>query len=85
MTIYDIYIDTSIFSVVCPLGIHKTSTGADMFGQTVQTHITRLKEQSDHGLHYLPLHLHLLDALLHCKPNCSIIRTYSNFHRSHNF
>ena len=53
-----------------------------MFGQTVQTQIRLvLKEQSDQGLHYLPLHLHLLDALLHCEPNCSIIQTSGNFYR----
>ena len=37
--------------------------------QTVQTQIRLLlKEQSDQGLHCLPFHLHLLDALPHCKP-----------------
>ena len=36
--------------------------------ETVQIKIRMLqKEQSDLGQHCLPFHLHLLDALLHCK------------------
>ena len=30
-------------------------------------HQTAPKEQSDQGLHCLPFHLHLVDALLHCE------------------
>ena len=30
---------------------------------------------TDQGLHHIPLYLLLLNALLHCKPNCSIFRT----------
>ena len=48
----------------------------DMPGQTVQTQIRLLEEQSDQGLHCSPFHLHCLDSLLeeqsdqglHCSP-----------------
>ena len=36
----------------------------DRSGQTVQTQIRLLEEQSDQGLHCLQFPLHLLDALL---------------------
>ena len=37
----------------------------DMPGQTVQTKIRLLQEQSDQGLHCLPFRLHYLDSLLY--------------------
>ena len=37
----------------------------DMPGQTVQTQIRLLEEQSDQGLHCLPFRLHRLDSLLY--------------------
>ena len=41
--------------------------GTDRFQQTVQTKIRLLlKMQSDQGLHCLPLHQLLLDALMQC-------------------
>ena len=44
----------------------------DRSGQTVQTQIRLLlEEQSDQGLHCLPFHLHLLDALLYDKATLS--------------
>ena len=47
----------------------------DRPGQTVQTEIRLLlEEQSDQGLHYLQLCLHLLDALLYSKAPCSNFR-----------
>ena len=47
---------------------HKKSLniGTERPAQTVWTHIRLLlKEQSDQGLHCLPFHLPLLEALLH--------------------
>ena len=43
------------------------SCRTDRSGQTVQTQIRLLLEESDQGLHYLLFHLHLLEALLCCK------------------
>ena len=41
--------------------------GTDRSQQTVQTKIRLLlKKQSDQGLHCLPFHQHLLDALMQC-------------------
>ena len=41
--------------------------GTDRSQQTVQTKIRLLlKKQSDQGLHCLPFHQHLLDALIQC-------------------
>ena len=41
--------------------------GTDRSDQTVQTKIRLLlKKQSDQGLHCLPFHPHLLDALMQC-------------------
>ena len=41
--------------------------GTDRSLQTVQTKIRLLlKKQSDQGLHCLPFHQHLLDALMQC-------------------
>ena len=41
--------------------------GTDRSQQTVQTKIRLLlKKQSDQGLHCLPVHQHLLDALMQC-------------------
>ena len=41
--------------------------GTDGSQQTVQTKIRLLlKKQSDQGLHCLPFHQHLLDALMRC-------------------
>ena len=41
--------------------------GTDRSQQTVETKIRLLlKKQSDQGLHCLPFHQHLLDALMHC-------------------
>ena len=34
-----------------------------------------LKEQSDQDIHCLPFCLHLLEALLHCKIICFILKT----------
>ena len=49
----------------------------DRSGQTV---LTKIRLQSDQGLHGLPFHLHLLDTLLNGKPACSNFRiNTSNF------
>ena len=40
--------------------------GTDRSQQTVQTKIRLLLKQSDQGLHCLPFHQHLLDALMQC-------------------
>ena len=60
----------SIFSVENP--VSKLSTvqilciGTDRSQQTVHTKIRLLlKKQSDQGIHCLPFHQHLLDALMH--------------------
>ena len=50
----------------------------DRSEQTVQTQIRLLlQEQSDLGVHYLPVHPHLLDALHYCiaEPNTLIFVT----------
>ena len=39
----------------------------DTPGQTVQTQIRLLLEESDQGLHCLPFRLHRLDSLLYCR------------------
>ena len=39
----------------------------DRPGQTVQTQIRLLEEQSDQGLHCLPYRLHRLDSLVYGK------------------
>ena len=50
--------------------------GTDRSQQTVQTLIRLLlKKQSDQGLRCLPVHQHLLDALMQCYLNLSIFRT----------
>ena len=38
-----------------------------MRANSVYSDQTALKEQSDQDLHCLPIFLHLLEALLHCK------------------
>ena len=50
--------------------------GTDRSQQTVQTLIRLLlRKQSDQGLRCLPVHQHLLDALMQCYLNVSIFRT----------
>ena len=54
----------------CASSTHYTirilGTGADRSEQIVQTQIRLLlKDQSDQGLHCLPVHVQLLDTLLH--------------------
>ena len=50
--------------------------GTDRSQQTVQTKIRLLlKKQSDQGLRCLPVHPHILDALMQCYLNVSIFRT----------
>ena len=45
--------------------------GTDRSQQTVQTKIRLLlKKQSDQGLRCLPVHQHLLDALMQCYVKC---------------
>ena len=47
--------------------VHILYIGTDRSQQTVQTKIRLLlKKQSDQGLHCLPFHQHLLDALMQC-------------------
>ena len=56
---------------------HKNSKHWDRHWETVQTQIRLLpKQQSDLGLHYLPFHLYLFDAVLHCKTK---FRFYNNY------
>ena len=50
--------------------------GTDRSQQTEQTKIRLLlKKQSDQGLHCLPLHQHLLDALMQCYIKLTNFRT----------
>ena len=51
----------------CPTTIQILCIGTDRSQQTVQTKIRLLlKKQSDQGLSCLPVHQHLLDALMQC-------------------
>ena len=50
------------------------SFGTDRSGQTVQTQIRLLEEQSDQGLHYLQFPLHLLAHYSMVAPHCSNFR-----------
>ena len=45
-----------------------------VIANSVDSDQTALKEQSDQDLHCLPFFLHLLEALLHVKLNCFILR-----------
>ena len=50
-----------------PVTVQILCIGTDRSQQTVQTKIRLLlKKQSDQGLHCLPFHQHLLDALMQC-------------------
>ena len=61
---------------VVPYTVQILCIGTDRSQQTVQTKIRLLlKKQFDQGLHCLPFHQHLLDALCNVTSNFSIFRT----------
>ena len=56
----------ALFHTIMASTVMILSFRTDMPGQTVQTQIRLLlEEQSDQGLHCLPLRLHRLDSLLY--------------------
>ena len=61
--------DVKVITFIIVSFVHYTvmilSFRTDMPGQTVQTQIRLLEEQSDQGLHCLPFRLHRLDSLLY--------------------
>ena len=65
---YLFLVSMALFSFTCYVGfVQILCIGTDRSQQTVQTKIRLLlKKQSDQGLHCLPFHQHLLDALMQC-------------------
>ena len=62
--------------IIIRVTVQSLCIGTDRSQQTVQTKIKLLlQKQSDQGLHCLPFHQHLLDALMQCYIKLFYFRT----------